>query len=91
MSVEIIGRSVRTPSARNVDELFQLLKDERCVVTSVPQDRWSHARFWHPVAGTPGKAYTFAAGVIEDVVNFIGRAQHAHNLALTERFWGRAL
>lgn len=70
MSVEIIGRSVRTPSARNVDELFQLLKDERCVVTSVPEDRWSHARFWHPVAGTPGKAYTFAAGVIEDVYDF---------------------
>ncbi|KJF67040.1 type I polyketide synthase [Rhizobium nepotum] len=70
MSVEIIGRSVRTPSARNVDELFQLLKDERCVVTSVPEDRWSHARFWHPVAGTQGKAYTFAAGVIEDVYDF---------------------
>ncbi len=70
MSVDIIGRSVRTPSARNVDELFQLLKDERCVVTSVPEDRWSHARFWHPVAGTPGKAYTFAAGVIEDVYDF---------------------
>ncbi len=70
MSVEIIGRSVRTPSARNADELFQLLKDERCVVTSVPEDRWSHARFWHPVAGTQGKSYTFAAGVIEDVYDF---------------------
>ncbi|WHA42592.1 type I polyketide synthase [Agrobacterium larrymoorei] len=70
MIVDIIGRSVRTPSAANVDELFDLLKDGRCAVTSVPRDRWSMARFWHPVPGTPGKAYTFAAGVIDDIHSF---------------------
>ncbi len=70
MSVEIIGRSVRTPSARNVEELFQLLKDERSVVTMVPEERWAHARFWHPVPGVPGKAYTFASGIVDDIHDF---------------------
>lgn len=70
MSVEIIGRSVRTPGARNVEELFQLLRDERCVISSVPQERWSQARFWHPLQGVPGKAYTFAAGVVDDIYDF---------------------
>ncbi|MES5100722.1 SDR family NAD(P)-dependent oxidoreductase [Agrobacterium sp. BA1120] len=70
MSVEIIGRSVRTPSARNVEELFQLLKDERSVVTTVPEERWGHARFWHPVPGIPGKAYTFASGIVDDIHDF---------------------
>ncbi|WP_320201891.1 type I polyketide synthase [Agrobacterium sp. rho-13.3] len=70
MTVEIIGRSVRTPSARNVDELFELLSNEVCAVSNIPADRWSMARFWHPVAGTPGKSYSFAAGVLDDIHDF---------------------
>lgn len=70
MVVDIIGRSVRTPSARNVDELFAVLKEGLCAVSSIPEDRWSMARFWHPVPGTPGKAYTFSAGVIDDIHAF---------------------
>lgn len=34
------------------------------------QSRWSQRRFFHPRKGEPGKAYTFAAGVIEDVFGF---------------------
>ncbi|NTJ43587.1 SDR family NAD(P)-dependent oxidoreductase [Agrobacterium larrymoorei] len=70
MSVEIIGRAVRTPSARDVDELFQLLKAGRSVVTTVPAERWGHARFWHPVPGTPGKSYSFAAGIVDGIYDF---------------------
>lgn len=70
MAVEIIGRSVRAPSARNIDELFELLVQEKCAVSAVPLDRWSMARFWHPAQGIPGKAYTFAAGIIDDIHDF---------------------
>lgn len=70
MTVEIIGRAVRAPSASNVDQLFDLLKNEICAISSIPDDRWGKARFWHPVAGTSGKAYTFAAGVIDEIHTF---------------------
>ncbi|MBN7809050.1 SDR family NAD(P)-dependent oxidoreductase [Agrobacterium rosae] len=70
MAVEIIGRSIRAPSASNVDSFFKLLREERCVVTTVPEERWGHARFWHPVPGIPGKAYTFASGIVDNINDF---------------------
>ncbi|WP_312415895.1 type I polyketide synthase, partial [Shinella sp.] len=70
MTVEIIGRALRAPLASNVDQLFDLLKSETCAISSIPEDRWGKARFWHPVAGTSGKAYTFAAGVLDAIHAF---------------------
>ncbi|MDQ1184613.1 SDR family NAD(P)-dependent oxidoreductase [Agrobacterium larrymoorei] len=70
MTVEILGRACVAPSASNVQELLSILKEARCTVSSIPDDRWNHARFWHPAKGVPGKAYTFAAGVIDNVFEF---------------------
>jgi len=70
MSVEIIGRAIRAPGANSPEELFDILRQRRCMITRIPGDRWDHARYWHPEAGTRGKTYTFAAGVIEDVFAF---------------------
>lgn len=41
-----------------------------CAVTNIPSDRWDRARFWHPEMGVPGKYYTDAAGVLEDIHAF---------------------
>ncbi len=41
-----------------------------CTVSSVPGDRWDLARFWHPVMGTQGKTYSFAAGVLDTIYDF---------------------
>lgn len=70
MAVEILGRACIAPSVANVQELLLLLKEERCAVTSIPSDRWNKARFWHPARSIQGKAYTFSAGVIDDVYGF---------------------
>ncbi len=70
MSAEIIGYACLAPGADSPRELFQLLKDERCVVTEVPRDRWDQSRYWHPEPGTLGKTYSFAAGVIDDPYAF---------------------
>jgi acyl transferase domain-containing protein/NADPH:quinone reductase-like Zn-dependent oxidoreductase/acyl carrier protein/short-subunit dehydrogenase len=70
MAVEILGRACVAPSAKNVTELLEVLKEGRCTVTSIQAGRWNQARFWHPSRSVPGKAYTFAAGVIEDVFDF---------------------
>ncbi len=68
--IAVIGRSCRVPGAKSVSELWSLLKSGRCAVTKIPPERWSHARFGHPRRSEPGKAYTFAAGVLDDIWSF---------------------
>ncbi len=70
MAIEILGYACRVPSAENPEQLFELLSNGRCVVSSIPDSRWDKARFWHPTPGTSGKAYTFAAGVLDNVYDF---------------------
>lgn len=70
MTTEVIGRACIAPGANSVEELQQVLRAGRCTVTQIPADRWELARFWHPAQGTPGKTYTFAAGVIDAIYDF---------------------
>jgi acyl transferase domain-containing protein/NADPH:quinone reductase-like Zn-dependent oxidoreductase/acyl carrier protein/short-subunit dehydrogenase len=70
MTVEIIGRACVAPGADSPQALFRLLRQGKSAVTRIPPDRWDLARFWHPAQGTPGKTYTFAAGVLDSIYNF---------------------
>jgi acyl transferase domain-containing protein/NADPH:quinone reductase-like Zn-dependent oxidoreductase/acyl carrier protein len=70
MTIEIIGRACVAPGANSIQELQKVLSKGECTVTQIPQERWELARFWHPVPGTPGKTYTFAAGVIDSIYDF---------------------
>ncbi|MDW9902421.1 SDR family NAD(P)-dependent oxidoreductase [Sinorhizobium meliloti] len=70
MTVEIIGRACLAPGAKSPQALFKILRQGKCTVTRVPSDRWDLARFWHPVMGTPGKTYSFAAGVLDHIYDF---------------------
>jgi acyl transferase domain-containing protein/NADPH:quinone reductase-like Zn-dependent oxidoreductase/acyl carrier protein/short-subunit dehydrogenase len=70
MTIEVIGRACVAPGADSVEDLQEVLKSGRCTVTQIPADRWDQARYWHPVQGTPGKTYTFAAGVIDSLYDF---------------------
>ncbi|PST21171.1 beta-ketoacyl synthase [Rhizobium sp. JAB6] len=70
MTVEIIGRASIAPGAGSIDELQLVLKEGRCTVSRIPEERWDLARFWHPAVGIQGKTYSFAAGVFDDVYAF---------------------
>ncbi|TXI01863.1 MAG: acyltransferase domain-containing protein, partial [Rhizobium sp.] len=70
MTVEIIGRASVAPGASSVEELQLVLKEGRCTISRIPEGRWDLARFWHPAVGIPGKTYSFAAGVLDDVYAF---------------------
>ncbi len=70
MTVEIIGRSCVAPGADSVEALRKLLQESVCAVSRIPSERWDQARFWHPSVGAQGKAYTFAAGVLDDAQGF---------------------
>ena len=68
--VHVTGRACRLPGAATVSELASVLFEARDTVTVIPSDRWTHEFFLHPVPGTKGKAYTFAAGVVEGLWSF---------------------
>jgi acyl transferase domain-containing protein/NADPH:quinone reductase-like Zn-dependent oxidoreductase/acyl carrier protein/short-subunit dehydrogenase len=70
MTIEIIGRASVAPGANSVQELRKVLSEGLCTITRIPDDRWDSARFWHPAQGIPGKTYTFAAGVLDDIYAF---------------------
>ncbi|MFD1703914.1 SDR family NAD(P)-dependent oxidoreductase [Methylopila henanensis] len=66
----VVGRSCRLPGAPDVPAFWRLLSEGRCAVTSIGEERWSSARYLHPRKGEPGKSYTFAAGVLDDIYAF---------------------
>src|ERR1700722_18030458 len=68
--IAVVGGSCRLPGATAVDELWALLLEERCAVSRVPADRFSLERFGHPRKQEPGKSYSWAAGVLDDVWGF---------------------
>ncbi len=70
MTVEIIGRAAKAPGANSPEDLFELLRQRRCMVTQIPADRWDLSRYWHPAIGTRGKTYSFAAGIVDDCFSF---------------------
>ncbi len=63
----ITGRACRLPGAASVGAFSDLLFSAGDAVTEVPHDRWMHDYFLHPVPGTKGKTYTFAAGIVPDL------------------------
>ncbi|WP_244273332.1 type I polyketide synthase, partial [Pseudovibrio sp. POLY-S9] len=68
--LEIVGLSVRVPGASSKEELWNLLCSKRNSISEIPADRWSHFRYLHPRISEPGKAYTFKAGVLDNLWDF---------------------
>ena len=69
-SIYITGRSCRLPGAESVGALADNLFGKCDSVSEIPRDRWLHEYYVHPVPGTKGKSYTFAAGVVDGVWRF---------------------
>jgi phthiocerol/phenolphthiocerol synthesis type-I polyketide synthase C len=69
--IAIVGMSCRFPGGvTGPEEFWRLLESERDVVTQVPAERFGTEFYQHPSKREPGKAYTFAAGVLDDVSGF---------------------
>jgi len=54
----------------NPDDFWQLLSTGRDAVTHIPPDRFGTEFYQHPSKREPGKSYTFAAGVLDNVASF---------------------
>ena len=69
--IAIVGMSCRLPGGvRNPDDFWDLLMAQRDAVTEIPPERFSTEFYRHPSKREPGKSYTFAAGVVDDVMAF---------------------
>ena len=68
--IAVVGWSCRLPGANSPTELWSMLLEGRCAVSSVPPDRFSLERFGHPRRQERGKSYTWAAGIIDDLWGF---------------------
>lgn len=69
--IAIIGIACRFPGGvKGPDDFWQLLCDERDAVSAVPPSRFGTTFYQHPSKREPGKSYTFAAGVLDDVAGF---------------------
>lgn len=70
LDVAIVGYAARLPGAADASEVWSVLKEGRCTVTELGEDRFTLGRFLDPRPGTKGKSYTFKAGVLRDVFYF---------------------
>ncbi len=68
--VAIIGLSCRFPGGSSVEEYWRLLIEGRDAVTAIPEDRWNQFVYYHPEKGMRGKAYSFSAGVLDNIIGF---------------------
>jgi len=68
--IAIVGASCRLPGARDLESFWAMLLAGTDAVSEIPNDRWNKAQLYHPEKGQRGKAYTFAAGVIDGIGQF---------------------
>ncbi|AJX33431.1 type I polyketide synthase [Burkholderia oklahomensis] len=71
VKIAIVGMACRFPGGvESPDAFWRLLCDERDAVTEVPAERFGTDFYRHPSKREPGKSYTFAAGVLDNVAGF---------------------
>lgn len=70
MPIAVVGAACRLPGAPDMAGFWSLLSEGRDAVTEIPAERFSKAAWLHPRRQEPGKTYTFAAGVLGDVLGF---------------------
>ncbi len=69
-SIAIVGASCRFPSAPTLRSFWSLLIDGKQAIGSVGEARWATGYYGHPRASEPGKSYTWAAGLLDEIDGF---------------------
>jgi acyl transferase domain-containing protein/NADPH:quinone reductase-like Zn-dependent oxidoreductase/NAD(P)-dependent dehydrogenase (short-subunit alcohol dehydrogenase family) len=69
-AIAILGAACRLPGAPDLDAFWSLLAEGCDAVTGIPAERFTQGAFAHSRRGEPGKSYSFAAGVLDDVTGF---------------------
>ncbi len=69
-SIAIIGMSGRFPSANNIDEFWNNIKNGKNCISEVPPSRWAVEEYFDADPKTPNKTYSKWMGVLEDEDKF---------------------
>ena len=64
------ARPAGCPARPISTRFWRLLEGGTDAVSTLPQDRFAQAAFFHPRRGEPGRSYTFAAGHVGDAFGF---------------------
>jgi acyl transferase domain-containing protein/NADPH:quinone reductase-like Zn-dependent oxidoreductase/acyl carrier protein len=65
--IAIVGASCRFPGADGLEAFWRLLAAGGDAISEIDHSRWSTRFFYHPERNEPGKSYTWAAGLIDDI------------------------
>jgi acyl transferase domain-containing protein/NADPH:quinone reductase-like Zn-dependent oxidoreductase/acyl carrier protein/SAM-dependent methyltransferase len=68
--IAIVGAAGRFPGADSLEKFWNLLSSGKDAVSEIPDDRWTKDFYFHPDPAERGKAYTWAAGVIDNIDQF---------------------
>lgn len=68
--IAIVGAACRLPQADDLQQFKTLLLQGGDAVSEIPKDRWARGLYFDPDPKQPGKAYTFSAGVLDDIYGF---------------------
>ena len=68
--VAIVGYAARLPGAGSASAFWSLLKANASSIGWIGPDRFPTQPYFHPSPDQPGRSYTFAAGLIDDVWGF---------------------
>lgn len=70
-AIAIVGAACRLPGDVNhLDDYWQLLVDQRVVVSEVPPERWNAAAWYDPNPDAAGKTYVTRGGFLRDAEGF---------------------
>ena len=70
-AVAVLGMAFRFPGDLGIEsDLWSALCEGRDMVSQVSSERWDTDRLQHPKRSEPGRANTFAAGVLSRVDEF---------------------
>ncbi|TDL83508.1 SDR family NAD(P)-dependent oxidoreductase [Palleronia sediminis] len=69
-AVAVLGYACRLPGADSVAEAWDVLREGRCTVSEIPEDRWTSLRYLDPSGANRGRSLVRAAGIVEDVWSF---------------------
>lgn len=70
-SIAIIGMGFRFPGhVHDEKSMWAMLTRGTSAITEIPESRWPVSELQHPDRSEPGRAVTFAAGVLDNVLGF---------------------
>ena len=68
--VAIVGMSGRFPGARNVNQLWESIRQGKDCIVEIPADRWDSNQYYDPRPGMANKTCSKWGGFVQDVDRF---------------------